>query len=431
MYRKEVNEHSPLRILERSMHGGLGRGNLGVVMGRHGAGKTAVLVQIGLDDLMRDKQVLHVSLDHTIEHMLSWYDSLYDDLSAITSLEDKESVRANIGRNRVIHSFADHSFNAERLEKTLETYATALKFKPSAILLEGWSWDGPFATKAAELGALKSLAKRLDAELWMTAHTHREETGPHPTKVPPPCATFVDLIDVGVFLEPSGSHTTIRMLKDHGEAPVETTHLVLDANTLRLLEEDDSSRTVRAPAPSYTLLSGGAQGAESEFGATAEKFGLREVNFTFAGRTPERTVNLFELSDAELRQGSVSTAYVERQLHRKFPESPTFQKMLQTIWHQVVTAGEVFVVGAILEDGTVKGGTGWAAELARHFKKELHVFDQEKKSWFTWVDGAWKSEDPPMIYRRRFAGTGTRFLTDDGREAIKSLFERSFGKTDR
>ncbi|MBI4821903.1 MAG: hypothetical protein HY791_36935 [Deltaproteobacteria bacterium] len=188
---------------------------------------------------------------------------------------------------------------------------------------------------------------------------------------------------------------------------------------------------MRAPAPSYTLLSGGAQGAESEFGATAEKFGLREVNFTFAGRTPERTVNLFELSDAELRQGSVSTAYVERQLHRKFPESPTFQKMLQTIWHQVVTAGEVFVVGAILEDGTVKGGTGWAAELARHFKKELHVFDQEKKSWFTWVDGAWKSEDPPMIYRRRFAGTGTRFLTDDGREAIKSLFERSFGKTDR
>ena len=39
MYRKEVNRSSPLRILERSIHGGLGPGNLGVVMARAGVGK--------------------------------------------------------------------------------------------------------------------------------------------------------------------------------------------------------------------------------------------------------------------------------------------------------------------------------------------------------------------------------------------------------
>ena len=38
-YGKEVNEHSPLRILEASIHGGLGQGNLGVVMARAGVGK--------------------------------------------------------------------------------------------------------------------------------------------------------------------------------------------------------------------------------------------------------------------------------------------------------------------------------------------------------------------------------------------------------
>ena len=31
MYRKEVNERSPMRVFEKSMHGGLGRGNVGVV----------------------------------------------------------------------------------------------------------------------------------------------------------------------------------------------------------------------------------------------------------------------------------------------------------------------------------------------------------------------------------------------------------------
>ena len=66
MYRKEVNAQSPLRILERSIHGGLGKGNLGVVMARAGVGKTAFLVQIGLDDLMQEKDVLHVALGQSL-----------------------------------------------------------------------------------------------------------------------------------------------------------------------------------------------------------------------------------------------------------------------------------------------------------------------------------------------------------------------------
>ena len=36
MYRKEVNERSPMRVFESSMHGGLGRGNVGVVVSRAG-----------------------------------------------------------------------------------------------------------------------------------------------------------------------------------------------------------------------------------------------------------------------------------------------------------------------------------------------------------------------------------------------------------
>ena len=43
MYTKEINERSPLRVFERSIHGGLGKGNLGVVMSRAGVGKTAFL----------------------------------------------------------------------------------------------------------------------------------------------------------------------------------------------------------------------------------------------------------------------------------------------------------------------------------------------------------------------------------------------------
>ena len=58
---KELNERSPLRVFERSIHGGVGEGKVGVVCAGPGVGKTAFLVGIALDYLMRGHQVLHVA----------------------------------------------------------------------------------------------------------------------------------------------------------------------------------------------------------------------------------------------------------------------------------------------------------------------------------------------------------------------------------
>ena len=40
---------------------------------------------------------------------------------------------------------------------------------------------------------------------------------------------------------------------------------------------------------------------------------------------------------------------------------------------------EIYVVGAIQPDATVKGGTGWGAEFAKLCNKPLFVFDQEQE----------------------------------------------------
>jgi len=440
MYAKDVNEHSPLRILERSIHGGLGKGNLGVVMARAGVGKTACLVQIGLDDLMRGKDVLHVALGQTLEHVQSWYDALFDDIAARTSLEDKEAVRAQVVKHRIIKSFSDHALPPERLEKTLAMFAQHMNFKPTALLIDGYDWTGghvhrdpgqsliPMAPVAADLTALKAIAKRLGAELWISAQTHRGETGTHPVKLTPPCAAYEKLIDVAVYLEPHEQHVDLRLLKDHGEAPVDPQpKLHLHPDTLAIFSEGEEHVPANLPAAAYTLLSGAAAGAEAEFGACAEKWGLGEINFSFAGRSASRTRGLVVLSENELKQGDVSSSYVQAHMHRKYPETPLFRRVLQSIWHQVNTTGEVFAVGVIQADNTVKGGTGWAAELARHLEKPVHVFDQEKKTWLHWSHGGWVPEVDPVIGKTRFTGTGTRFLSDDGRAAIQALFERSFG----
>ncbi len=429
MYRKDVNAHSPLRILEKSIHGGLGKGNFGVVMARAGVGKTACLVQIGLDALMREKAVLHVALEQNIDHVQSWYDALFDDLASRNDLEGVDEVRAMITKNRMITAFADHDLWPERLEKTAAMFREHLNFKPAAILVDGYPWQKhSVAENAAMIGALKAYAKLHDAELWMSAQTHRDSTGDHPTGVPAPCDEFESLIDVVIYLEPHGKEISVRLLKDHGEPVAPDTHLHLHPDALRLVSSDASLAAIPVlPNSAYTLLSGGAGGTEAAFGECAEKWGLAELNFSFEGRETARSRGIVELTAEELEEGHVSPVYLQAHMHREYPDTEDFTKLLQTIWHQVNTAGEVFAVGTLLPDKTMRGGTGWAVELARHQHKAVYVFDQERNNWFSWADNDWTEVAEPTISTRRFTGTGTRTLSDAGRKAIDELFARSFG----
>ena len=177
-----------------------------------------------------------------------------------------------------------------------------------------------------------------------------------------------------------------------------------------------------------TLFSGGARGAESHFGQCAERHGVKEVNFTFDGHDHERERGVRVLNDEELLAGDVSLEYVSRLMHRRYTEGPTIRKILQTLWYQVNNGQEIYVIGTIQDDLTVRGGTGWGAEFAKLCNKPLYVFDQDKNSWFAWTGDLWTSvgQHEPVITHPHFTGTGTRTLSENGARAIEALFDRSF-----
>jgi hypothetical protein len=180
----------------------------------------------------------------------------------------------------------------------------------------------------------------------------------------------------------------------------------------------------------YILFSGAAPGAEAEFGACAERHGIEEVNFTFEGHTEARRRGIRVLNHEELQAGDVSLEYVSKLMHRRYTDAPTIRKVLQTLWYQVNHGQEIYVIGTILDDATVRGGTGWGAEFAKLCNKPLHVFDQDKNSWFSWTGEDWEkrsSANGPLIQHVHFTGTGTRTLKPNGQRAIDDLFSRSFG----
>ena len=176
------------------------------------------------------------------------------------------------------------------------------------------------------------------------------------------------------------------------------------------------------------LFSGGAPGAEAAFGASAQHHGVEEVNFTFDGHKDVRSRGIRVLNHEELQAGDVSLEYVSKLMNRRYTDSPTLRKVLQSIWYQVNNGQEIYVIGVIQDDGTVRGGTGWGAEFAKLCNKPLYVFDQDKNSWFVWTGDLWTpaGETEPVITHPHFTGTGTRTLTENGARAIEALFDRSF-----
>lgn len=178
------------------------------------------------------------------------------------------------------------------------------------------------------------------------------------------------------------------------------------------------------------LFSGGIRGAEAEFGANAERFGIEEVNFTFEGHAIVRQRGVRFLTKAELTKGDVSLDYISRLLNRTYAKTPLIRNVLQSIWYQINNGQEIYVIGEILDDRTVKGGTGWGAEFAKLCNKPLFVFDQKRDGWFRWDQVDWiacGAADQPVIRHGHFTGTGTRYLEENGKRAVAGLFERTFG----
>ena len=170
MYRKELNERSPLRLFEHSINGGLGRGNIGVVVARHGIGKTAFLVGIALDEAMRGRKALHVSLDKTVDHLREFYDEIFMDLAHSAHLEDLPAERLAMERNRIIHTYAGKSFTIHKLGHSINFLKEYARFDPACLILQGFDFE---RATLADMEAFRQLAGEFNAEMWMSAVTHR------------------------------------------------------------------------------------------------------------------------------------------------------------------------------------------------------------------------------------------------------------------
>jgi hypothetical protein len=226
MIQKFLTARSPVRLLEKGLHGGLGRGNLGLVLAGHGVGKTPLMVGIALDELLRGGNVLHVAIDQTVAHTRAHYDTLFEELASAARLDDAKQVHADLDRRRSIRAVTSGSFGAAKLREAVKLQQE-MGAAPALVILE--SFD-PARASRDELDDMRALAQELGAEVWLSVACPNEKVG----ALPGALASSRERFGVILALEPDGKSVALRALKDHENPDVSALRVALDPRTLLL-----------------------------------------------------------------------------------------------------------------------------------------------------------------------------------------------------
>lgn len=226
MGKKELISANPLRVLGLDNKTEEGGQNLGLVMARAGLGKTAILVQIALDSMLRGNRVLHVAIGQSIEKTRDRYDDILTKL--VGELDEQSSTE--ISRQRMIMTFKEQVFSRTMLEERLKDLIQQDVFRPDCLIIDGYEFDEDSRQAMEELKQL--MADLGISVIWFSAVRHRDDDRVSADGVPAPCHTIDDLFEVVLLINPQDDLMKLDILRcAYCEVEPGTT-LLLDPSTM-------------------------------------------------------------------------------------------------------------------------------------------------------------------------------------------------------
>ncbi len=169
----------------------------------------------------------------------------------------------------------------------------------------------------------------------------------------------------------------------------------------------------------YVNHSGGAVGSDTYWGEIGGMYGVVSEHYWRGTRSENGN---HEISREEFEKGKKHVLKANETLHRR-PEK--YMNLLARDYTQVDNSDEIFAIGFV-KNKQVAGGTGWAVQMAIDDGKPVNLFDQQRKRWFRNENGKWDFSETPVL-THNFAGIGTRQLDDNGKNAIKAVYAKTFG----
>ena len=220
MVKQDLYNKSPVRLFDVATEGGLKEGGLGLVTSKKGLGKTSVLVQFGMDTLLKDEQLVHVTFDLHSSNVISWYDGIFAEI-AKKSAGNSAELKTDVVSKRTILNFSLDNFSVTKVVNTLKALSAA------GIAVKGVVMDGIDFTKVSE-DDVKAVADYAQSEK-VTVWTSATSEGAKLADVVP--ANLEKYFDVVINLAQTGSNVAVDVLKLGDKKDVES-GLKLDSKTL-------------------------------------------------------------------------------------------------------------------------------------------------------------------------------------------------------
>lgn len=229
MLKQEFIKRSPIRILEKSIHGGLGKGNLGVFAARKGVGKTACLAHVAIDKLFNDQKVLHISFADNPHHIENWYRQVFQEVASTYKLDDPFDMYDEIKLHRLIIHFKQPDLPFEQIRKSVAQITEGSEFRPSAWIVDGYPL---YEAQTEQFSRWKEFAETQGIEMWFSATLHKDNMEPDERGIPYPVSRFYDWFSVIIMLNPVQDYIDLQLLKDQDSKDLEKLRLKLDPKTL-------------------------------------------------------------------------------------------------------------------------------------------------------------------------------------------------------
>ena len=236
MLRNDLITRNPLRLMGHESEDILAQGEFGALLARAGVGKTAFLVQIALDSLLKGKNVLHLSLNDPIQKVNLWYQEVFRNIADQYNVKQVEELWESLLPHRFIMTFKVEGFDVPRLQERLTDLTEQQIFSPQMMLVDGLPFDETVETSLSEL---KTLAQKYGFQVWFTIRTHRHEE-PDADGMPTQLNKVADMFEMAIQLQPKGEQIHITALKG-GSIPSQGPPLLIDPATMLIKSQENTA----------------------------------------------------------------------------------------------------------------------------------------------------------------------------------------------
>ena len=174
---------TPWEVITELMNGGLGPGELGVVVAPSGVGKTWVLAAIGAAAVKAGKSVVHYSLELSENYVGERYDTIFTSIPSADLVDNRDLVHRKIkslAGKLLIKYFPPKGVSSKKIEAHIDKM-TAAGNKPDLIIVDYADLllshsnknDSTYGEQGGVYIELRGMGGELGIPIWTASQTNR------------------------------------------------------------------------------------------------------------------------------------------------------------------------------------------------------------------------------------------------------------------